>query len=65
MYVNVQVNHLQGFWNREKCLFRMRIIKPIDVLLGQSNICVSNEYKTNTNQKSRMEEKNYCFLCHL
>lgn len=43
----------------------MRIIKPIDVLLGQSNRCVSNEYKNNTNQKSRMEEKSfktYCFL---
>lgn len=26
-------------------------------MFGQSNICVSNEYKTNTNQKSWMEEK--------
>lgn len=60
IYVNVCMNHLKGFWKREKCLlFITRITKPIHVLSGQSNSCVSREYKTNTNQKSWMDEKSF------
>lgn len=56
----VCVNHLKGFWKKEKCLLsRTRITKPIQVLLGKSNSCVSRECKTNTNQKSWMDEKSF------